>query len=251
MATAADTSTGTACMERTIASRWAAYAVAGSPAVSTTSSAARSRSFTNSRQAIQTSGFHQKSDTAARAISCVAKSPRRMCASSWSITTRRRSSLHSRASAGKKTAGCSTPKLRGIPPRGNSSSATSRWRPSNRARAGKSESPKGLAVRRLCHMTIQAAAMWARASAVPAAQTNGIRRRKSGCQGARAGVDCEAGVAWGTEGAGAERSATAVVRNAILETSGESADVRTRRAGMETESIGRASRAVAAAVQTR
>ena len=80
------------CIDRATSSRWPAYSDARAPACNTRSSAARSRSLTNSRHAIHASGFHQCRLNAVRASRCVATSPRRTCASSCSSTMRRRSS---------------------------------------------------------------------------------------------------------------------------------------------------------------
>ena len=93
--------------DRATSSKWLAYSEACVPASSTRSSAARSRIFKNSRQAVHASGFHQYKLTATRARNCVATSPRRTCASSCISTACRRSTLHSEASAGRKIAGCS------------------------------------------------------------------------------------------------------------------------------------------------
>ena len=104
--------------------RCPAYSGAGSPAARTRSSAARSPSFNNCRQALHASGFHQNSANAARASRCAAASPRSTCANSCNTTTRRRSALHSSESAGRNRAGRHTPKASGMEPAGSSHTST-------------------------------------------------------------------------------------------------------------------------------
>lgn len=107
---------------RTMSSRCAAYSDGVAPAPTTRSSAARSASARSRRAAAQTTGLNQWMAQASCATRCATRSPRRMCASSWSSTISRRSAFQASAESGSTMTDRRNPEVHGMATRGLSRS---------------------------------------------------------------------------------------------------------------------------------